>query len=1257
MAEMHGGSGKNGGFDPSKLHLKKEFTQIKKASKVLKDPGTSSAWRSPLSSGRALSHVSDAISNVNNHYYHHCRNSGNDNVISRDGISNEGFLKAGDDDDDCSGKGKGKGVFLCNWKARRSEPGKREGKGQGSGYRGSGEASGSDDESEGGDGLSSIFPGESVDDCMSDGRDGGGGALKSGRYVGDRYASMLYKYRNTNSGKRNIVKKRVKTSAHSAALWKRHQQQIVVRKSSKPGSGHVPLNLRRDDLVSLVDRSDTSDYFNSDDLRRYAAESPLLARVKSTNLLGGSRKEESLYSYGTPAMSTSSLQLYGTKNSSTVRSWDATTNSYNDGKNEVDDHFDFVGQQGCGIPCYWSRRSTPKKRGACRSFSPSLSDTFRSKGRSILCGRQSMYNKRSTGFSLSSHKKRVGTDQGLIPLISSSGAGIGGSSLGVSNEELSSNYGELDLEALNRLDRRRWSASCRSKEGLELVAVNGDGESQSTPENLRSLSQKYRPVFFEDLIGQNIVIQSLMNAILRGRIAPIYLFHGHRGTGKKSAARIFSTALNCFANDESKPCGVCRICTDFLSGKCKELTEVDGSNKNGIAKVRHLLKILSADPPSTSTLHKIFVVDQCHLLPAKIWLTFLKFLEEPPPRVVFIFITTDVDSVPRSILSRCQKYLFIKIRDGDIASKLRNIADEEDLDAELDALNLIAVNADGSLHDAETMLDQLSLLGKRITTSLVNELVGVVSDEILLELLESAMSSDTAGTVKRARELMNSGNDPLLLMSQLATLIMDIIAGTYQIVDAKYSDSLIDGRSLNEAELDRLKHALHLLSEAQKHLRVSSERSTWFTATLLQLGSVPSPVPTQTESSRRQSSRTTEDPLSTFNNGISQNLGPATQYTSRRSASPMSLHKATHRNSTSQDDGLDLNSNPALSQFKNGNSLNVSHANIGDETRSNMLDDIWIRCIQSCHSKTLRQLLHNYGKLVLISEVEGSFVAYIAFTDSNMKLRAERFLSSITNSFEVVMRGSNVEVRIVLLPDDDPFINSERQLVLVDPMVKEHETQVPQKLSRASLNDFNVDIPGNLQSTSRSLSTKPEVPAPRIESVNHEQQLETAYLQTAEKVSPGSLNHSKPERNQVLPQVDVYHQNQMDFMDPASLTSQRWEDELKEEFSALKIYDVKEATQISQAGPRFDLYPMSPSLLHNRSYVSDLSRESTGYKSSSGAGRCSGMFCWNNHKHRAKGKINQQTRAPVRKHKPKGGHFLWLDCARSTKIKDKHRKI
>ncbi|KAK3029477.1 hypothetical protein RJ639_037498 [Escallonia herrerae] len=150
----------------------------------------------------------------------------------------------------------------------------------------------------------------------------------------------------------------------------------------------------------------------------------------------------------------------------------------------------------------------------------------------------------------------------------SSGDGQGGSSFatGQSDDELSTNYGGLDLEALSRLDGRRWSSSCRSHDGLELVAVNRDGEEESMTESIRTLSQKYRPMFFEELIGQNIVVQSLMNAILRGRVASLYLFQGPRGTGKTSTARVLTAALNCLASNKTKLCGVCRECSEFILG-------------------------------------------------------------------------------------------------------------------------------------------------------------------------------------------------------------------------------------------------------------------------------------------------------------------------------------------------------------------------------------------------------------------------------------------------------------------------------------------------------------------------------------------------------------------------------------------------------------------------------------------------------------------------------------------------------------------
>ncbi|XP_057505590.1 protein STICHEL-like [Actinidia eriantha] len=240
-----------------------------------------------------------------------------------------------------------------------------------------------------------------------------------------------------------------------------------------------------------------------------------------------------------------------------------------------------------------------------------------------------------------------------------------------------------------------------------LFVETGEGEEEgSTPENIGSLSQKYRPMFFEELIGQNIVVQSLMSAISRERIAPVYLFQGPRGTGKTSTARIFAAALNCLATEETKPCGVCKECADFISGKVRDLREVDSSSKKGIDTVWHILKKKSR------------------------W--------------------------------------------------LRKISSVENLDVESDALDLIALSADGSLRDAETMLDQLSLLGKRIKTSLVNELVGVVSDEKLLELLELTMPSETTETVKKSQRVDGLGVDLMVVMSQLATLIMDIIARTYQ---------------------------------------------------------------------------------------------------------------------------------------------------------------------------------------------------------------------------------------------------------------------------------------------------------------------------------------------------------------------------------------------------------------------------------------------------------------------------------------------
>ncbi|KAK2989817.1 hypothetical protein RJ640_014764 [Escallonia rubra] len=194
----------------------------------------------------------------------------------------------------------------------------------------------------------------------------------------------------------------------------------------------------------------------------------------------------------------------------------------------------------------------------------------------------------------------------MLPLLTSSGDGQGGSSIatGQSDDELSTNYGGLDFEALSRLDGRRWSSSCRSQEGLELVDVNRDGEEESMTESIRTLSQKYRPMFFEELIGQNIVVQSLMNVILRGRVASLYLFQGPRGTGKTSTARVLAAALNCLASNKTKPCGVCRECSEFILGNvlrqlpdgchCRVLaTACEAEDFSGVVDLEEMMGVLS----------------------------------------------------------------------------------------------------------------------------------------------------------------------------------------------------------------------------------------------------------------------------------------------------------------------------------------------------------------------------------------------------------------------------------------------------------------------------------------------------------------------------------------------------------------------------------------------------------------------------------------------------------------------------------------
>ncbi|XP_078435266.1 AAA-type ATPase family protein isoform X2 [Wolffia australiana] len=350
---------------------------------------------------------------------------------------------------------------------------------------------------------------------------------------------------------------------------------------------------------------------------------------------------------------------------------------------------------------------------------------------------------------------------------------------------------------------RDWGGSSDEEE-VSHPLLEEEVEGNSCPENPRSLNQKYRPRTFDELVGQPVLVQSLRNAISKRKIWPFYLFHGPHGTGKTSAAKIFASGLNCSSLDEK------------LS---RDITVLDPSRINSKESLRTCIRKALRSPISSN--YRVFIIDDCENLSAGAWTAILNAPPELHKRVIFILVTSDLEKLPRDSLSSCQKYQFQKIKEPDIVQRLKKICRTEGIDYEDDALAFIAGRSGGSLREAETTLEQISLLGKKVTLSLAQELSGVVSEPELLDLLDVALSSDAPNTVRKAREMMSSKVDPMQLTSQLANLIMDILAGRCQTpVDVGFQT---------------LRNALKVLSETEKQLRSSSSRATWLTVALLQL--------------------------------------------------------------------------------------------------------------------------------------------------------------------------------------------------------------------------------------------------------------------------------------------------------------------------------------------------------------------------------------------------------------------------------------
>jgi hypothetical protein len=254
------------------------------------------------------------------------------------------------------------------------------------------------------------------------------------------------------------------------------------------------------------------------------------------------------------------------------------------------------------------------------------------------------------------------------------------------------------------------------------LVIEGEELGRREPqESARSLLQKYRPRSFSELAGQNVVVKSLLSAVSQGKLAPIYLLHGPHGTGKTSAAKVFAVELNCHSPGGNQPCGHCEECVAIFSGNSSSVVEIDASKLDCKSRVAVLLRNACEVPASSH--FKVLIVDDCQHMDKEAWYSIYSSLEGIPDRSIFVMVTSDIDKLPNNSAGWCQSYRFCKIDDAEIVRRLSKICTKEGMEFEAEALELLARKASGSIRDAVQMLDQLTLLGKRISKSVTYDLV------------------------------------------------------------------------------------------------------------------------------------------------------------------------------------------------------------------------------------------------------------------------------------------------------------------------------------------------------------------------------------------------------------------------------------------------------------------------------------------------------------------------------------------------------
>lgn len=364
------------------------------------------------------------------------------------------------------------------------------------------------------------------------------------------------------------------------------------------------------------------------------------------------------------------------------------------------------------------------------------------------------------------------------------------------------------------------------------------------------IARKYRPQRFSELTGQQLVSETLKNAILSSRVAHGYIFSGARGVGKTTTARILARSLNCVKGPTIEPCGECPSCLEIAAGNSVDVLEIDAASNRGIDEIRELRENVRYLP--ARDLYKVFIIDEVHMLTTEAFNALLKTLEEPPARSLFILATTEAQKLPATIQSRCQHFAFRLLDYQEILGRLQEICRLEGVEAEDDALGAIAQAAEGSLRDALSLLDEvIAACGQKVSAERARELLGVIPAALFAGIIEDVQAGKSASVLDRVGQLASEGRDLTAFASEMTRYIRNLMvarscgAGSalIQVPDGERAALEKLAPSLTEEDLTRF---LQVLLSAQNEMRYSLQPRFHLELALMKLTHAPKLVAIET---------------------------------------------------------------------------------------------------------------------------------------------------------------------------------------------------------------------------------------------------------------------------------------------------------------------------------------------------------------------------------------------------------------------------